>query len=62
MAVNRKPPNTAKATVWTQTARSQMEGPTNSIIYYMFMMVPKDQRAQLVKDLSEWNEANPEVG
>ncbi|NVZ22154.1 hypothetical protein HX794_21160 [Pseudomonas costantinii] len=58
MAVNRKPPNTAKATVWTKTARSQMEGPTKSIIYYMFMMVPSEDRQQLLTELAEWNANN----
>lgn len=62
MATNRKPPNTAKATVWTATSRAQMEGPTNAIVYYIFMMVPKDQRAQLLNDLADWHDANQDVG
>ena len=58
MARNTKPANTAKAIVWTATARSEMEGPTNSIIYYMFMMVPQEQRQQLIDDISIWNTEN----
>jgi len=51
----KKTPNTAKAIVWTERSRSEMEGPTNSIIYYMFMMVPEAQRAQLINDMTEWH-------
>lgn len=58
MAAPRKKPNTAKATVWTETQRAQMEGPTNSMVYYMFMMVPKDERQKLLDDLSVWNSEN----
>lgn len=50
----KKTPNTAKAIVWTERSRSEMEGPTNSIVYYMFMSVPSDQRAQLLQDMQEW--------
>jgi hypothetical protein len=58
MARNTKAPNTAKSIVWTATSRSEMEGPTNSIVYYMFMMVPADQRQQLLDDLAVWNREN----
>jgi hypothetical protein len=56
----KKTPNTAKAIVWTPTARSEMEGPTNSIIYYMFMMVPVEQRGQLLADMAEWSKGATE--
>lgn len=59
MAGNRKKPNTAKATVWTDRSRSEMEGPTEAICYYMFMSVPADKRAQLLEDLQKWQAENP---
>lgn len=58
MARARKAPNTAKAVVWTETARSEMEGPTKAITYYMFMSVPKEDRQQLLDDLAEWHAKN----
>lgn len=57
MASTKKNTNTAKATVWTSSARSQMEGPTKAIVYYMFMMVPAEEREQLLKDLHEWQDS-----
>ena len=54
----KKTPNTTKAVVWTERARSEMEGPTNSIVYYMFMMVPGEQRKQLLEDLAHWQSEN----
>lgn len=59
MAGNRKKPNTAKATVWTERARSEMEGPTEAICYYMFMAVHPEKRAQLLEDLQKWMAENP---
>lgn len=52
----RKQPNTAKAIVWTERARQEMEGPTNSIVYYMFMSVPECERQKLIDDMIDWHE------
>lgn len=54
MAGNRKNPNTAKATVWTDSARSDMEGPTDDIVFYMFLMVPAGKRAAALQRMSDW--------
>jgi hypothetical protein len=54
----KKTPNTAKMIVWTERSRAEMEGPTNSICYYLFMMIPEGQRLQLLADMKEWHDAN----
>ena len=54
----RKAPNTAKAVVWTERSRSEMEGPTKAIVYYMFMAVPGHERVELLEDCRKWHEEN----
>ena len=55
MAVKKKA-NTCKAVVWTETSRSEMEGPTKAIAYYLFMYVPQEDRQQLLEDMRAWDE------
>lgn len=53
----KKTPNTAKAVVWTERSRAEMEGPSKAICYHLFQMIPAEQRAELLKDMAEWHES-----
>ena len=52
----KKKANTCKAVVWTDASRSEMEGPTKAIAYYLFMYVPAADRQQLLDDMRDWHE------
>jgi adenosylcobinamide amidohydrolase len=51
----KRPTNKVRLKVWTERSTAELEGGIKEAAYYLFMFVPQSERAQLLKDMTDWS-------
>lgn len=52
----KRAPNTAKATIWTERSKVELDGPSWTIAYHVFQTLNRDDRTKAFEKIKDWHE------
>lgn len=58
----KRAPNTAKATVWTERSKVEVDGPSWTIAYHVFQTLNREDREKALGKINEWHGQASEAG